>query len=353
MPRTIIDVRVPERTASEVWPTVMAWLSANGFQILIARSDGQARMLPRWDGDMLLRPRLDCTVALRQLPAGPAIVLEISVADDSYGAIYHVEGYVTGRGWGWKGKEFDFIPQTLAVAGIPRSRGLLLLANLKQCISTAPPRVLATGPTAAPAPPSPSGPARRPSSGKVQDLLPGEVVVRRFDSSSDALSRVVASPYYSAFAILMAVIVPLVVYLLSTIRFSPSLVLYIGLIASPALMTGGLGVYCRSSIRSDRPTTVMLTNQRIVVDRPAGDTKPAAMSLEDVATVELDRRGRAARRAGVAWVCVLPKSASMTHGRTGRVWNEPRAIIIPAMRLNEALELRSRLHASGSGLLGG
>lgn len=73
-------------------------------------------------------------------------MFELSLQGGSNWTTVHVEGYTTGRGPGWKGKEYDFIPSALAIAGIPRKHGLALLGNLESSL---------TGPSAAPPPPPP------------------------------------------------------------------------------------------------------------------------------------------------------------------------------------------------------
>ena len=60
-------------------------------------------------------------MALREMTGGGTIVIEAGTSQTGGATTVHLEGYVTGRGPGWKGKEYDLIPKNLAVAGILRS----------------------------------------------------------------------------------------------------------------------------------------------------------------------------------------------------------------------------------------
>ncbi len=139
MGRTVRDLPVPGRSPAELEKVVLAWLDQNEFTVLDPHTDGSEKRLPRWDGDFIFHPQPGQLLAIRSGSRGNTeIILEIGVRALAEGSTAHAEGYVTGRGIGWAGKEYDFVSTTLAVAGVPRKRGLELLGALERYLATLP-----------------------------------------------------------------------------------------------------------------------------------------------------------------------------------------------------------------------
>lgn len=120
------------------------WLAENQFKVLDTRSDGSEKSFGRWDGTLLIHPKPGALVAMLSLSGGGAIIFEVTLTAVGESTAMHIEGYVTGRGPGWKGKEFEFISEGFAVAMVPRKRGFALVANLENAMT----RLSGTGATA-------------------------------------------------------------------------------------------------------------------------------------------------------------------------------------------------------------
>jgi hypothetical protein len=136
--RTVLEFRILNRNPPEAWQHLLAWFGPNGFEVVDPRSDGQEKVLPRWDGDMVLHPRPGSAIVAHFRKGGAAIVFELSLYPGVESTTVHLEGYVTGRGPGWKGKEYEFSPKALAVAGVPRKQGFDLLGSLQSSVQAAP-----------------------------------------------------------------------------------------------------------------------------------------------------------------------------------------------------------------------
>jgi hypothetical protein len=173
--RTVRDVEVGPSVPADVGRFVSDWLNRNGFRILNPVSDGAQEVVSHWDGNLLIRPHPGRMVAVRERVGGGAVVFEIGLPTASQSRTLHFEGWVTGRGIGWKGKEYEFLPSALAVAGVVRKQGLELLGKFESAmsagpgagLSTAPPVWgIATSPTVATGAPLPSTlPSGSPSRG--------------------------------------------------------------------------------------------------------------------------------------------------------------------------------------------
>jgi hypothetical protein len=135
MARTIRDIAVPNLPPMEVDRFLRGWLAQNGFQVLDNRPGDSAKVLSHWDGDLVLHPKPGSLVALEERTGGATIVFELAILPSGDSSTLHFEGYTTGRGPGWKGKEYDFIPKVLAVAGVPRKRGFELLGELEKALT--------------------------------------------------------------------------------------------------------------------------------------------------------------------------------------------------------------------------
>ncbi|MCI4335847.1 MAG: hypothetical protein L3K17_01425 [Thermoplasmata archaeon] len=108
----------------------------------------------------------------------------------------HLEGYTTGRGPGWKGKEYDFVPSALAVAGIPRKHGLALIGNLEGSLNR-----LAAAPPPPPTP-LPAGNAGIPPpaiASPLPSLIPSQDARRAKDK---VRQKQLATVTYSGLAII-------------------------------------------------------------------------------------------------------------------------------------------------------
>ncbi|MCI4355876.1 MAG: zinc finger Ran-binding domain-containing protein [Thermoplasmata archaeon] len=163
MARTVRDLAVPMGPGVDVDRFLTGWLASNGFTIIDPRSDGAEKKFPHWDGSLVLHPKPGSLVATQTRAGGATIVFELTLSPVGGSRVIHFEGYTTGRGPGWGGKEFDFIPSALAVAGVPRKRGLELLTALQGQIASMgstrflpnPPPSPTLGSISAPAPPAP------------------------------------------------------------------------------------------------------------------------------------------------------------------------------------------------------
>lgn len=196
MGRTVREIATGDEPPELVAREVDRWLAQHGFTVFLRSADGSEQTLPRWDGHMVLHPRPGSLVALLPVTGGAAIVFEVGLPGVAGAPNLHVDGYVTGRGPGWKGKEFDFTPAGVSVAVLPRRRGLELLEDLARSVgspsvpsaepdaplpsaapsraslgarpySLPPPRTYTTGPT--------GGAASSTERGAVPDALPGKV----------------------------------------------------------------------------------------------------------------------------------------------------------------------------------
>lgn len=400
LPRTISDLKVPDRSPSELWPVVTSWLGRNSFTILTPQSNGRQQVISHWDGALLIRPRPGTCVALREMTGGGTIVFEIGISQLGDGVTVHTEGYVTARGPGWKGKEYDLIPKALAVGGILRKRGLLLMEGLQQTLlsrvavplvnsgplassiglsDTRPPPQAVCGhcgqplspgarfcptcgspntPTSSYAPPPLTGSSRAQMSlmpptqvpsvtldglaAPPMPLLSGETLVGRFASSVDGQKRVASFNMYVALAIVVAVIVPF--FAVSILTKPATLVLLIFLY--PPILIVGMLLYARYSIGRKGSTTVFVTNRRIIVDQ-RGKELSTSMALENVGHVDVNVDAWAARHAGVAWVYVLPMGtpkALVGGGRSRHV--APGVLWVPAVPLDSANSLRNLVVSS-------
>jgi len=98
------------------------------FRLLVETSDSGDIISAHWDGNLLIRPHPGSLVAVREYFGGGTVVFELGLPRvESGDRTIHFEGWTTGRGPGWKGKEFEFVPSALAVAGVVRKKGLSLL----------------------------------------------------------------------------------------------------------------------------------------------------------------------------------------------------------------------------------
>lgn len=370
MPRTISDLTLPNQSPSELWPALTSWLGRNSFIILTPKSDGQQQVISHWDGALLIRPKPGTCVALREMTGGGTIVFEAGISQPAGVTTVHLEGYVTARGPGWKGKEYDLIPKAFAIAGVLRKRGLLLLEDLQQVLlsrataspaglpsaatsrfASPPTRSNATLPLAISSRPQPTAslPATITSItsdglvGPSLPLLPEESLVGRFSSSTEGETRVVSFNMYLLLAISLAVLFPFFVF---SVLARPSNLVALLAFLYPPLLFGGMLVYQRYSIRRKGPTTVFVTNRRIIVDQRGKETS-TSMALENVGHVEVNVDARAIRRAGVAWVYVMlmgtPKAlvggGRNRHAAPGVLW-------VPAVPLDSANSLRNLIVSS-------
>jgi hypothetical protein len=110
-------------------------MTENGFTIIDSRADGSEKKFPHWDGNLVLHPKPGSMVATQTRAGGATIVFEVNIAPLGASGAIHFEGYTTGRGPGWAGKEYDFVPSALAIAGLPRKRGLELLSAFESAIT--------------------------------------------------------------------------------------------------------------------------------------------------------------------------------------------------------------------------
>ncbi|HEV2450071.1 MAG TPA: hypothetical protein VGU43_06665 [Thermoplasmata archaeon] len=198
MGRTVREIATGDEPPELVARQVDRWLAQHGFNVLLRAADGSEQTLPRWDGDMVLHPKPGALVALLSVTGGAAIVFEIGLPGVAGASPLQVAGYVTSRGPGWKGKEYDLTPSGVAVATLPRRKGLELLEDLVRSVGSATGSAPALdAPLASAAPsltslgarsyslapaqayaPVPSGgasPAAAPSGGSSSEALPGKV----------------------------------------------------------------------------------------------------------------------------------------------------------------------------------
>lgn len=372
-----------------------SWLERNGFTILTPQSDGQQKVISHWDGALVIRPRPGSCVALREMTGGGTVVFEVGAASTDGAATVHLEGYVTGRGPGWKGKEYDLIPKNLAIAGILRKRGLLLMEDLQRTIlsranapvipsaplrsagslpspnfpppafcshcgnplspgerfctvcgfptvSTPSPKSTPLGGPALPQPPVPPLSTHTAIGGKATGgpslpLLPGETLLGRFASSTEGQKRVTSYNMYIVLIIMVGILLPFLLISLLARPASPLLLIFL----YPPILIVGMMVYARHSIGKKGSTTVFVTDRRIIVDQPGAETS-TSMALENVGHVEVNVDARAARRAGVAWVYVLPMGAPKAIVGRGRARHAASGVLwVPAVPLDSANSLRN------------
>jgi hypothetical protein len=162
--RTVRDWVVPNRPPAEAEQLLGVWLTENGFTIVDPRADGSEKKIAHWDGDTIFRPKPGSLVATQVRTGGAMIVFELTVVPSGSSSAIHFEGYTTGRGPGWKGKEYEFVSSALAMAGVPRKHGMELLAGLEKWVARpvvaqstlplAPPPVLGSPSSAAPPTPA-------------------------------------------------------------------------------------------------------------------------------------------------------------------------------------------------------
>lgn len=131
MSRTVRELLVIGRDRATVERFLASWFADHGFQLAAQISQTPELTFKHWDGSIVIRPRPGSTVFLRIQRGGATIVLEFTLAESGSGTGIHLEGYVTGRGYPWKGKENEFSPTALAVAGVPRKAGFRVLAELQ------------------------------------------------------------------------------------------------------------------------------------------------------------------------------------------------------------------------------
>lgn len=136
MGRTVREIATGDQPPELVARQVDRWLAQHGFTVFLRSADGSEQTLPRWDGTMVLHPRPGSLVALLSVTGGAAIVFEVGLPGVAGAPNLHVDGYVSGRGPGWKGKEFDFTPAGVSVAVLPRRRGLELLEELARSVGS-------------------------------------------------------------------------------------------------------------------------------------------------------------------------------------------------------------------------
>lgn len=322
-------------------------------------------------------------------------MFEVGALSTDGATAIHLEGYVTGRGPGWKGKEYDLIPKSLAIAGVLRKRGLLLMEDFQRTIlgrataspvpsaplrsagrlpssglpspgfcsqcgipltpgqlfcpacgfptgAAALPRSAMSGGPSLPQPATSPVSARAPFTGEAPGgpsipLLPGETLLGRFASSTQGQKRVASYNSYILLGIMVGVLLPFAVLSLAAGSRSPVLLIFL---YPPLLFVGGL-LYSRYTVGKKGPTRVFVTDRRILVDQPGAGTS-GSMVLENVGHVEVSVESRAVRRAGVAWVYVLPTGTPKAlvgkgrgrHAASGVLW-------IPAVPIDDANALRA------------
>lgn len=166
MSRTVRDFPLPRASSNQVGNFLVRWLSANGFTILESRSTGEEKRVSHWDGSLILHPESGALVAVRAWPGGGTIVFELTLVPSTSGTTVHLEGYVTARGPGWAGKEYDFLASSLAIGGLLRKQGTRLLSRfatdvgrfaVASSVPLAPALPLATSASL----PAPDGPPQR------------------------------------------------------------------------------------------------------------------------------------------------------------------------------------------------
>lgn len=199
--------------------------------------------------------------------------------------------------------------------------------------------------SAPPAPPvgAPAGSAGpwAPSTAPSVPLFPGEPILGRYVSSVAAQSRVARRGLYVVVGIVTVITVPFFFLILLTGPNVPNPLALIMLFPIVLILgTLGLGSRNRGPVR---PTSVFLTDRRIIVERYAPQLSSAAMGLETLGDVRFDTNARAARNAGVCWVYLLPMGTTepLVGGGRYRI-PAPGVIWIPALPTAEAQDLRSR-----------
>jgi len=145
---------------------------------------------------------------------------------------------------------------------------------------------------------------------------------------------------------MVAVILPflLLTLLSGPVRLPVLIFLY------PVLLILVMILITRRSIGRSGTTRAFVTDRRILVDQPSKETS-SSMALENVGRVEINVGGRAARRAGVAWVYVLPMGVAKAMVGGGRARHAaPGVLWIPAVPIDTANEFRNLVIMSAQNL---
>jgi hypothetical protein len=170
-------------------------------------------------------------------------------------------------------------------------------------------------------------------------LIPGESVVGRFSSDPGADARVIRMNDLVAFAVLMGIFVPILV--ITAVRYHLGLNLGDLILVVPIVFVTGMILLHARKARRNAPTVAYVTDRRIIVERLTAEPTSAVYGLDNVGDVRVMQGARIGRRAGVAWVSLLPVGTTdpfIGSGENRRV--APGVVWIPALPLNRALQMR-------------
>ena len=175
-------------------------------------------------------------------------------------------------------------------------------------------------------------------------LFPGENLLARFSSSPEAMARVIRYNSVVLLIVLPIVLVPALVVAF-TGPFNPIEVL----LFLPILLVGGMMLLASSAAGRRPPSVLFLTDRRVILQRTGAQGSTAAMGLENLGRVEVQGSSWGARRAGVAWVDLLPvgtTSALVGGGRSRHA--APGVLWLPAVPAATAEEIRDRITRQAS-----
>lgn len=151
------------------------------------------------------------------------------------------------------------------------------------------------------------------------------------------------------FGVLAAILVPFTVLLALSGPIDP----FVFVAFLPILLIVAILLPATVKLARAPPTVTTVTNRRILVENPAKDGASSTFTLENLGDVEVSQAGYATRRAGVAWVYLLPTGATRAIVGRGRARRAaPGVVWIPAMPLAAANALRDVAVAQARALQG-
>ncbi|HXY47670.1 MAG TPA: hypothetical protein VEK13_07250 [Thermoplasmata archaeon] len=136
MTRTQRQIRVPGVGVDQVRAFSLAWLANNGLTVIDEAADGSEKRYPVWGQHLHIHPTQGSLVAVSGKLSG-AVVFELLFYPAGPDSVLNVYGYAAGAGPLFRGKEYEFTPSAMAVAGAPRKRGHDLLERFEADLARA------------------------------------------------------------------------------------------------------------------------------------------------------------------------------------------------------------------------
>jgi hypothetical protein len=133
--RTIKDFVVSGRGHDDVNAFVLNWLKQNDFTLLEFQSDGSEKRYPCGGMHLILHPTRGNLLAVSAKSTGLAVAFEMTLHPSGQDWVVHLEGYATGSGPGFHGREWPFANETFVVAGAARKRGNELLTRFDSALA--------------------------------------------------------------------------------------------------------------------------------------------------------------------------------------------------------------------------